>query len=159
MTTDTFPKGAGARCTIDGVECRIAGIAKGSGMIAPNMATMLAFVFTDAALSAPILKTLLRQETETSFNSITVDGDRSHQRLRAAVRHRPSQRAADRRRQGSRASPTSAARFAKCWRDLAIQIVRDGEGATKLVTVDVSRRGQRRARPRPSPARSAKARW
>ena len=77
MTTDTFPKGARGFARIDGVEVSIAGICKGSGMIAPNMATMLAFVFTDAAISAPILKTLLKAENETSFNSITVDGDRS----------------------------------------------------------------------------------
>ena len=106
-------------------------------MIAPDMATMLAFVFTDAALSAPILKTLLRAETETSFNSITVDGDRSHQRLRAAFRDGPSATCRRSPTRKIRASPISAPRCRACWRDLAIQIVRDGEGATKLVTLNV----------------------
>lgn len=136
MTTDTFPKGAGARCEIGGVEVNIAGIAKGSGMIAPNMATMLAFVFTDAALSAPILKTLLRQETEVSFNSITVDGDRStndcvllYATGQAGVP--PIADAKDERLAGFRTA------LNQVLTDLAIQIVRDGEGATKLVKVNV----------------------
>ena len=136
MTTDTFPKGAGASCTIDGIAVNIAGIAKGSGMIAPNMATMLGFVFTDAALSAPILKTLLRQENETSFNAITVDGDRSTNDCvllfatgQAAVP--PIADANDDRLADFRAA------LSRVLRDLAIQIVRDGEGATKLVRVDV----------------------
>jgi glutamate N-acetyltransferase/amino-acid N-acetyltransferase len=136
MTTDTFAKGAGATCEIDGVAVNIAGIAKGSGMIAPNMATMLAFVFTDAALSAPILKTLLRQETETSFNAITVDGDRSTNDCvllfatgQAKVPPIPDA-------QDARLAPFRAA-LSRVLADLAIQIVRDGEGATKLVTVHV----------------------
>jgi glutamate N-acetyltransferase/amino-acid N-acetyltransferase len=136
MTTDTFPKGAGATCQIAGVEANVAGIAKGSGMIAPNMATMLAFVFTDAALSAPILETLLRQETEASFNSITVDGDRSTNDCvllfaTGQARTPPIADAGDGRLAGFRAA------LARVLADLAIQVVRDGEGATKLVTVTV----------------------
>ncbi|MBK8542445.1 MAG: bifunctional glutamate N-acetyltransferase/amino-acid acetyltransferase ArgJ [Caulobacteraceae bacterium] len=136
MTTDTFPKGSGAACMIDGVEVRIAGIAKGSGMIAPDMATMLAFVFTDAALSAPILKTMLRQETETSFNSITVDGDRSTNDCvllfaTGQANVPPIPDVSDPRLADFRAA------LSKVLADLAIQIVRDGEGATKLVTVTV----------------------
>ncbi|MBN8608407.1 MAG: bifunctional glutamate N-acetyltransferase/amino-acid acetyltransferase ArgJ [Caulobacterales bacterium] len=136
MTTDTFAKGAGATCEIDGVQVNIAGIAKGSGMIAPNMATMLAFVFTDAALSAPILKTLLRQETETSFNSITVDGDRSTNDCvllyaTGQAKVPPIVDAKDDRLAGFRQA------LSDVLRDLAIQIVRDGEGATKLVAVNV----------------------
>jgi len=136
MTTDTFPKGAGASCTIDGVQVNIAGIAKGSGMIAPNMATMLAFVFTDAALSAPILKTLLKAETETSFNSITVDGDRSTNDCvllfaTGQAKVPPIPDAKDERLAGFRKA------LSDVLRDLAIQIVRDGEGATKLVAVNV----------------------
>jgi len=136
MTTDTFPKGAGAVCEIDGAQVNIAGIAKGSGMIAPDMATMLAFVFTDAALSAPILKTLLRQETETSFNSITVDGDRSTNDCvllfaTGQARTPPICDAKDARLANFRGALSSVLR------DLAIQIVRDGEGATKLVSVTV----------------------
>jgi glutamate N-acetyltransferase/amino-acid N-acetyltransferase len=135
MTTDTFPKGAGARCEIDGAEVAIAGIAKGSGMIAPNMATMLAFVFTDAALPAPVLHALLRQHNETSFNSITVDGDRSTNDcvLLIATGAASNARAAD----DARLAGFSAA-LAQVLRDLAIQIVRDGEGAAKLVHVQVS---------------------
>ncbi|MGD9968311.1 MAG: bifunctional glutamate N-acetyltransferase/amino-acid acetyltransferase ArgJ [Hyphomonadaceae bacterium] len=136
MTTDTFPKGAGAACRIGDAEVRIAGIAKGSGMIAPDMATMLAFVFTDAALSAPILKTLLRQETETSFNSITVDGDRSTNDCVLLIatgqaKVLPIADANDPMLAGFRAA------LSRVLADLAIQIVRDGEGATKLVTVTV----------------------
>ncbi|PZO55233.1 MAG: bifunctional ornithine acetyltransferase/N-acetylglutamate synthase [Alphaproteobacteria bacterium] len=136
MTTDTFPKGAGATCEIDGVTVNIAGIAKGSGMIAPNMATMLAFVFTDAALSAPILKTLLKAETETSFNSITVDGDRSTNDCvllfaTGQARVPPIADARDDRLAAFRQA------LSDVLRDLAIQIVRDGEGATKLVKVVV----------------------
>jgi len=136
MTTDTFAKGAGATCEIDGVKVSLAGIAKGSGMIAPNMATMLAFVFTDAALSAPILKTLLRGETETSLNSITVDGDRSTNDCvllfaTGQAKVVPIADAKDARLDGFRAA------LSNVLRDLAIQIVRDGEGATKLVAVNV----------------------
>ncbi|MGD9979408.1 MAG: bifunctional glutamate N-acetyltransferase/amino-acid acetyltransferase ArgJ [Hyphomonadaceae bacterium] len=136
MTTDTFPKGASAVCEIGGAEVRIAGIAKGSGMIAPDMATMLAFVFTDAALSAPILKTLLRQETETSFNAITVDGDRSTNDCvllfaTGQAKVAPIADAKDPRLQDFRAA------LSRVLASLAIQIVRDGEGATKLVTVNV----------------------
>jgi glutamate N-acetyltransferase/amino-acid N-acetyltransferase len=136
MTTDTFPKGAGATCDIGGGRVSIAGIAKGSGMIAPNMATMLAFVFTDAALSAPLLKTLLRRQTDASFNSITVDGDRSTNDCvllfaTGAAKTPPIADAADPRLDAFRDA------LGRVLADLAIQIVRDGEGATKLVTVHV----------------------
>src|SRR5207302_4316547 len=77
LTTDTFPKGATATAAIDGVEVRINGFAKGSGMIAPDMATMLAYVFTDAALPSAVLQPLLAASADRSFNSITVDGDTS----------------------------------------------------------------------------------
>jgi glutamate N-acetyltransferase/amino-acid N-acetyltransferase len=136
MTTDTFPKGSGATCEIDGVTVNIAGIAKGSGMIAPNMATMLAFVFTDAALSAPILKTLLKAESESSFNAITVDGDRSTNDCvllfaTGQAKVPPIADAHDPRLAAFREALSGVLR------DLAIQIVRDGEGATKLVKVTV----------------------
>jgi glutamate N-acetyltransferase/amino-acid N-acetyltransferase len=137
MTTDTFAKGAGATAKIDGVSVSIAGIAKGSGMIAPNMATMLAFVFTDAALPSAVLQPLLREANEMSFNSITVDGDRSTndcvllfatgQAKHAHIADATDARLADFREALSRVLA-----------DLAIQIVRDGEGATKLVTVRVT---------------------
>jgi glutamate N-acetyltransferase/amino-acid N-acetyltransferase len=136
MTTDTFAKGSGRTCEIEGVKVSIAGIAKGSGMIAPNMATMLSFVFTDAALSAPILKTMLRAETETSFNSITVDGDRSTNDCvllfaTGQAKVPPIADAKDPRLASFREA------LSEVLADLAIQIVRDGEGATKLVTVNV----------------------
>ncbi len=136
-TTDTFLKGAGARCEIGGVGVSIAGIAKGSGMIAPDMATMLAFVFTDAALSAPVLNTLLRAETEASFNAITVDGDRSTNDcvLLFATGQAPIPPIAD--ASDSRLDEFRAA-LSRVLAELAIQIVRDGEGATKLVSVTVS---------------------
>jgi glutamate N-acetyltransferase/amino-acid N-acetyltransferase len=136
-TTDTFPKGAHASADIDGTRVSIAGIAKGSGMIAPDMATMLAFVFTDANLPAGVLHTLLREANEASFNCITVDGDRSTNDCvlafataaagtpRIEVANDP--RLADFRKA-----------FASVLMDLALQIVRDGEGASKFVTVIVS---------------------
>jgi len=77
MTTDTFPKGATQRTTIDGVPVTINGFAKGSGMIAPSMGTMLAYIFTDAVLPASVMQALLVAGNEKSFNSITVDGDTS----------------------------------------------------------------------------------
>ncbi|NNG04654.1 MAG: bifunctional ornithine acetyltransferase/N-acetylglutamate synthase, partial [Inquilinus sp.] len=76
-TTDTFAKGAVRTASIDGVEVTLAGIAKGSGMIAPDMATMLAFAFTDAALPAEVLRPLLKRAADRSFNAITVDSDTS----------------------------------------------------------------------------------
>jgi glutamate N-acetyltransferase / amino-acid N-acetyltransferase len=137
MTTDTFPKAASAAAKIDGVSVTITGIAKGSGMIAPDMGTMLAFVFTDAALPAPVLQALLKPACERSFNSVTVDGDTStsdtmllvatgkatHQRVRAA---------SDRRLRDFRRALDAV------MIDLAQQIARDGEGAEKFVTVEVA---------------------
>ena len=137
-TTDTFAKGASAVARIGGVPVRIAGIAKGSGMIAPNMATMLAFVFTDAKVPARVLKALLDPAVEASFNAITVDSDTSTSDtvLLAATgrgpRHPPVR--------GAR-GPLLADFRAKLQRvltDLAHQIVKDGEGAEKFITVTVT---------------------
>jgi glutamate N-acetyltransferase/amino-acid N-acetyltransferase len=137
MTTDTFAKGAGAVAEIGGAPINIVGIAKGSGMIAPDMATMLAFVFTDAALSAPALHALLQRETETSFNSITVDGDRSTNDcvLVFATGQAQAPTIAD---AGDERLTSFHEALSRVLADLAIQIVRDGEGATKLVTVNVA---------------------
>jgi glutamate N-acetyltransferase / amino-acid N-acetyltransferase len=77
MTTDTFPKGATRTAKIGDVTVTLNGFAKGSGMIAPDMATMLGFLFTDAAIAAPVLQTLLSDSNERSFNAVTVDGDTS----------------------------------------------------------------------------------
>ena len=137
MTTDTFPKGAAATAAIDGVAVRINGFCKGSGMIAPDMATMLAFVFTDAALPAAVLQPLLVEANGPSFNSVTVDGDTSTsdtvllcatgQARHAAVASRDDPRLA-----GFRTALRTV------MTDLAQQIARDGEGAQKFVTIEVS---------------------
>ena len=137
MTTDTFPKGATAAATIDGVEVRLNGFAKGSGMIAPDMATMLAYVFTDAALPPAVLQPLLAASADRSFNSITVDGDTSTSDtvLLCATQqasHRPVVSPAD-RRLGDFRRALDAVMI-----DLAQQIVRDGEGAEKFVTIKVT---------------------
>ena len=144
MTTDTFPKGAGGHAEIDGVPVRIAGIAKGSGMIAPDMATMLAFVFTDAAIPAPVLQRLVRRAADRSFNCITVDGDTSTSdtlTLAATGRagNRPPDSANDKALRGFRAALETV------MSDLAIQVVKDGEGAQKFVTIDVTGAASARA--------------
>jgi glutamate N-acetyltransferase / amino-acid N-acetyltransferase len=136
MTTDTFPKGATGTAEIDGVAVRLNGFAKGSGMIAPDMATMLAYVFTDAALPASVLRPLLAEATGRSFNAITVDGDTSTSDtllLCATGRagHKPITSSDDRRLDGFRAA------LGQLTIDLAQQIVRDGEGAQKFVTIEV----------------------
>jgi glutamate N-acetyltransferase/amino-acid N-acetyltransferase len=137
MTTDTFPKGAAATAEIDGVAVRINGFAKGSGMIAPDMATMLAYVFTDAALPPEVLRPLLAEAADYSFNSITVDGDTSTSDTlllcaTGQVRHRAVTSAADPRLAGFRAA------LDRLTVDLAQQVVRDGEGAQKFVAIEVS---------------------
>ena len=144
-TTDTFPKGAAAETEIAGRPVRIAGIAKGSGMIAPDMATMLAFIYTDARLPAGVLETLLRRGNDKSFNCITVDGDTSTSDtvLLAATgqgpRHPRIASAGD-----PRLRPFVQALEA-VMRNLAQQIVRDGEGASKFVTVTVTGAASRAA--------------
>jgi len=138
MTTDTFPKGATRTAVIDGVEVKINGIAKGSGMIAPDLATMLAFIFTDAQIPSDVLQSLLLLGTRDSFNAITVDSDTSTSdtvlcfATGEAKLERPITRAGDRRLADFRR------KLHDLMQDLALQIVRDGEGATKLVKVVVS---------------------
>ncbi len=136
MTTDTFAKGAVARAEIDGVPVTLCGIAKGSGMIQPDMATMLAFIFTDAAIPAPILQTLLSVNVRHTFNAITVDSDSSTSDTvllfaTGQAAHKTVTRAGDRRLLDFRN------KLRAVMRDLAHQIVRDGEGATKFITVKV----------------------
>ena len=136
MTTDTYPKGASAQAEIDGVPVVINGIAKGSGMIAPNMATMLAYVFTDANLPAAVLRPALRRGVNRSFNAVTVDGDTSTNDTcllfaTGAAGHRRIARTGDTRLQSFRAALEAVLA------DLAQQIVRDGEGAQKLVSIAV----------------------
>ena len=137
MTTDTFPKGAGATATIDGTMVRINGFCKGSGMIAPNMATMLAYIFTDAALPASVLQKLLVEANERSFNCVTVDGDTStsdtvllcatQQARHAAISDPADPRLGDFRRA-----------LSLVMTDLAMQLACDGEGAEKFITIDVT---------------------
>ncbi len=139
MTTDTFPKLATATARLGNAKVRINGIAKGSGMIAPDMATMLAFVFTDAPIAAPALRALLSESVVDTLNAITVDGDTSTSDTlllfatgAAAARGAPKIATAGDRRLGE---------FRKALysvlADLAEQLARDGEGARKLVRINV----------------------
>lgn len=131
MTTDTFPKGATAQVEIDGKTVKIAGIAKGSGMIAPDMATMLVYVFTDARVDQAVLQDHISAQTDRTFNCITVDSDTStsDSLIVAAtgasgvdVTHHPAYWSA----------------LEDVMRELAQQVVRDGEGASKFVQITVS---------------------
>ena len=137
MTTDTFPKGAAAVAEIDGVKVRIAGVCKGSGMIAPDMATMLAFVATDAAISPAALQTLLQLYVRTSFNAVTVDGDRSTNDT--CLLFATGQSGAPRiGRAGDRRLADFREKLEQVMLSLAMQLVRDGEGASKFVKVEVT---------------------
>lgn len=131
MTTDTFPKGARAEVEIDGETVSIAGIAKGSGMIAPDMATMLVYIFTDAVVSQPALQKMLSTHTDSTFNCITVDSDTSTSDSLILAATGAS---------GVDASESDA--FSEALHgvmlNLAHQVVQDGEGATKFVEIVVT---------------------
>jgi glutamate N-acetyltransferase/amino-acid N-acetyltransferase len=137
LTTDTYAKGAVANCTIAGKPVKIAGFAKGSGMIAPDMATMLAFIFTDAAIPADILQQLLSSSNEKSFNCLTVDSDTSTSdtvmlfATGKAGNQAPSANTDPLLDDFKRA-------LLEVMSDLAQQVARDGEGAQKFITVKVS---------------------
>ncbi|MBL4689868.1 MAG: bifunctional glutamate N-acetyltransferase/amino-acid acetyltransferase ArgJ [Rhodospirillales bacterium] len=138
MTTDTYPKGATAKADIGGVTVTLNGIAKGSGMIHPDMATMLAFVFTDAALPSGVLQTLLAASVDRSFNSITVDSDTS---TSDTVLLFATGAGGDHQAVASGDDPVLddfKAALDQVTTDLAHQVVRDGEGATKFITVSVT---------------------
>ncbi|MGI9415306.1 MAG: bifunctional glutamate N-acetyltransferase/amino-acid acetyltransferase ArgJ [Hyphomicrobiales bacterium] len=137
MTTDTFAKLATAETRLGGVKVRINGIAKGSGMIAPDMATMLAFIFTDAAVPAPLLKALLERAMAQSFNAITVDGDTSTSDTVLAFATGAAGGAPPSDADDPAVRPFTRALTAVC-RDLAHQVVRDGEGARKFVSIEVT---------------------
>ncbi|HET8708456.1 MAG TPA: bifunctional glutamate N-acetyltransferase/amino-acid acetyltransferase ArgJ [Pseudomonadales bacterium] len=140
MTTDTLPKGASVKFTLGGKECVVTGISKGAGMIKPNMATMLAYVATDAAIDGELLKTVVKRAADASFNRVTVDGDTSTNDSCILI-----------------ATGKSGAPLIKSEADpdfdqvyqaietvliqLAQAIVRDGEGATKFITVQVEKGG------------------
>jgi glutamate N-acetyltransferase/amino-acid N-acetyltransferase len=138
MTTDTYPKLATATAEISGVRVNINGIAKGSGMIAPDMATLLAFVFTDATLPARVLQQLLAEGVKVSFNSITVDSDTSTSdtllifATGKGAKHPTVPNATDPRLSDFRRKLNALLL------DLALQVVRDGEGAQKLIQIDVT---------------------
>jgi glutamate N-acetyltransferase/amino-acid N-acetyltransferase len=140
MTTDTYPKLATRKAEIGGVRIHINGIAKGAGMIAPDMATMLAFLFTDAPIEPSALRACLDPAVEETFNAITIDGDTSTSDTllvfatgAAAARGAPRiGLASDPRLAGFRLA------LAAVMRDLALQIVKDGEGLTKFVAVRVT---------------------
>jgi len=136
MTTDTFPKGAGTAVKDGDTEIAIAGIAKGSGMIQPNMATMLAYVFTDAAIAQDILDTVLRTHVETTFNAITVDSDTSTSDTLMVFATGASGQVPITQMDDPRLPAVSKA-LHHVLEDLAHQIVRDGEGASKLIHVRV----------------------
>src|SRR5919201_6803604 len=139
MTTDTFPKGTAAIARIGAVPVTICGIAKGAGMIAPDMATMLSFVFTDAPISARVLQSLLKQGVADTFNAVTIDGDTSTSDTLLAFATGAA--AANGAPKISRASDPRLKAFAKAFyevlADLSEQVARDGEGARKLVEVVV----------------------
>ncbi len=135
MTTDTRPKWAGAKCRIGGAQVRILGCCKGSGMIQPNMATMLAFVATDAAISPALLSRALRSVVAGTFNAITVDGDTSTNDTVAILANGAS---------GARKITSEGADFRKLrasleevCRALALKIVEDGEGAQRVIEIEV----------------------
>ena len=136
MTTDTFPKASTRTAEIGGATVRITGIAKGSGMIAPDMATMLCFVFTDAAVSSASLGAMLRDGVDRSFNCTTVDSDTSTSDTVLLIATGQTQHPA--------AGPLGASlgdfkeKLEDVLMDLALQVTRDGEGAQKLVKIDVT---------------------
>ena len=137
MTTDTFPKAAVREAQVDGRSVRVAGIAKGSGMIAPNMATMLAYVATDAAVAPAALQAILDEVTPRTWNAVTVDGDRSTNDTcllfaTGAAGGEEIADPADPRLAGLREAMDAV------MLELAQALVRDGEGATKFVRVEIT---------------------
>jgi glutamate N-acetyltransferase/amino-acid N-acetyltransferase len=131
MTTDTFPKASTRVAKIGGTSVRITGIAKGSGMIAPDMATMLCFVFTDAAILAADLQSMLKKGVDRSFNCTTVDSDTSTSDTVLLIAT------------GQAGNPSASLsdfskKLSEVLMDLAMQVIRDGEGAGKLVKIDVT---------------------
>ncbi len=136
MTTDTVPKTAARTCSIAGSKVKLFGMAKGAGMIMPDMATMLCFVMTDANINADILQQHLAGAVKLSFNRITVDGDTSTNDtvlvLANCTSGNPEITAFD-----TEESNVFSAALTDLLKDLALQIVADGEGATKLVTIKV----------------------
>lgn len=136
MTTDTHPKRASKRIRLNGRTVTIAGVAKGSGMIHPNMATLLSFVTTDAAISKQALNAALKLAVNRSFNRVTVDGDSSTNDTLAVLANGAAENALITKASGADFESFTQALTGVC-RDLAIQVARDGEGARKLITIRV----------------------
>lgn len=137
MTTDTLPKGASREVEVGGRRVVVTGIAKGSGMIRPNMATMLGYIATDAALPQPLLARWVREAADVSFNRVTVDGDTSTNDSLVLLASGASGVALD-----DDAAPGAAALKAaitEVAQQLAQALARDGEGATKFITIEVER--------------------
>lgn len=132
MTTDTFPKGSAATVTLPGGTVQIAGIAKGSGMIAPDMATMLVYIFTDAKIGFDALQPMVSEISDSTFNCITVDSDTSTSDTLLMAATGASGVAVEAGNDAFRAA------LHKVMLDLAHQVVRDGEGATKFVEINVT---------------------
>lgn len=135
MTTDTRPKWAAANCVIDGKRVRLLGCAKGAGMIHPQMATMLSFIVTDAAVSPRVLRRALREAVAKTFNAITVDGDTSTNDTLAILANGAS--GTRNIREGSAGYRKFAEALESVCQSLALQIVADGEGAHRVVEIEV----------------------
>jgi glutamate N-acetyltransferase/amino-acid N-acetyltransferase len=135
LTTDTVPKGASKKVTISGETATITGITKGSGMIRPDMATMLAYVATDARVPAAVLQACLQRAVDASFNRITVDGDTSTNDACVLIATGRAKAAVD--TAAGKDFETLCEAVTEICEALAQAIVRDGEGATKLITVEV----------------------
>jgi glutamate N-acetyltransferase / amino-acid N-acetyltransferase len=135
MTTDTRPKWVAATCRIGGKTVRILGCCKGAGMIQPNMATMLAFLATDAAISPALLSHALRAAVSGTFNAITVDGDTSTNDTVAILANGES--GAQRIASENAAFKTFCAALEKVCRTLALKIIEDGEGAQRVIEIEV----------------------
>ena len=139
MTTDTYPKLATAKALIDDTEVTINGFCKGAGMIAPDMATMLCYLFTDAAIGPDALQALLAEHVETTFNCMTVDGDTSTSDtcLLFATGTAAARGQKPIGKKGSKKLAGFSAALHAVMRDLAIQVAKDGEGLSKFVTFDI----------------------
>jgi glutamate N-acetyltransferase/amino-acid N-acetyltransferase len=137
MTTDTFAKVATATVEFDGVHVQISGIAKGSGMIAPDMATMLSFVFTDMPIAAPVLQGLLQPLIDKSFNAVTVDSDTSTSDTCLVFATGKAEGMAPVTDPDDPRVGVFAAALSDVLHELAMLVVKDGEGATKFVAVTV----------------------
>jgi len=135
MTTDTVPKAVSRQVNVDGVTITVTGIAKGAGMIHPNMATMLGFIATDASVEAPLLQKMVREAADRSFNAITVDGDTSTNDSLVLIA--TGEVGGRIEREGSNQYIALRGAVTQVATSLAQAIVRDGEGATKFITIRI----------------------